>query len=140
MGKLIVVKFFVLRHIDVLCKIYGLIFRYIMLESFFVTFFLFFFRKRKRQEKCATYYVVAKESKKKDRGRFLAARFQRLVRCAMHTFLQKYSPIARIFGIFGCRGCLCIHFYKNAHTHSHFRDIYCKGLLCANISAKNKIS
>jgi len=112
-------------------------------ENYFVFSFIsfFFFLKKKKES----------EPKKEEKTGattpliFSFPYFDNLSRCAMRTFLQKYSPIARIFGklgtkrrsvlsflqkrcahacVFGvliARLCLCIHFYKNAHTHSHFQ-------------------
>ena len=88
----------------------------------------FFFLSEERGKIAPRNATLSQRRKKQVRPHhlnFLFSNSGTLKQCAMRTFLQKYSPIARIFGMLGARWCLCIHFYKNAHTHSHFRGVGC---------------
>ena len=61
---------------------------------------------------------------------FLFSNIGTLQQCEERTFLQKRGAHACVFGVLGAVCYLCIHFCKNARTHSHFRDIKCT--FCGN--------
>jgi len=88
----------ILRHNDVLRKFYDWYLKFLFVKDFSLLSFSFSFAKEKGKK-------VTKESKKKDRGRFLAARFQ-----GMKTMLGE-------------------HFYKNTHPRSYFRGVGCRTML-----------
>jgi len=75
--------------------------------------------RRKKKKQVRTYHMS-----------FLFSNIGTLQQCEERTFLQKRGAHACVFRVL-CAVCyLCIHFYKNAHTHSHFRDIKCT--FCGN--------